>query len=449
MEDPMKFGYRRSLPFRPAFLSLALCCPAAMVSAETGHVLGPNGKWEKKNFRTVAELKGFRPAGQPALSKYGGLASRKGRATGFFRTGKVRGRWWLVDPEGHPFLSVGLCSVNHSAVDRKRLADTFGDEAKWAIATGEMLRRYGFNTLGCWSDADTFRATPRRMPYTPRWNFMATYKNRRSEACGARGYPRDCIPVFDRAFETFCDAHAAQLARTKDDPWLLGHFSDNELPFRPDGLTSYLKLPASDPGHQAARKWWHQRREDTGAKKIHRDDQDAFREFLARRYYSVVSKAIRKYDPNHLYLGSRLNGRNIHPSVFRGAKGHVGVMSINYYHRWSGEQDRMKRWVACSGVPFIVSEWYAQSLATPDAAVSGAGFRVRSDRDRGLFYQNMTLSLLANRGCVGWHWFKYGGDGRDFHKGVVSNNYRPHTDLLELMGDVNGQVYALAEFFLE
>ena len=53
--------------------------------------------------------------------------------------------------------------------------------------------------------------------------------------------------------------HAKQLAAQKDDPWLLGHFSDNELPLWRTSLRGYLKFPAADHGHQAAQKWLRER----------------------------------------------------------------------------------------------------------------------------------------------------------------------------------------------
>jgi hypothetical protein len=49
------------------------------------------------------------------------------------------------------------------------------------------------------------------------------------QATGHIGYPSNCIFVFDEAFEKFCDEYARQLTAQKDDPWLLGHFSDNEI----------------------------------------------------------------------------------------------------------------------------------------------------------------------------------------------------------------------------
>lgn len=106
----------------------------------------------------------------------------------------------------------------------------------------------------------------------------------------------------------------------------------------------------------------------------------------------------------------------------------------------------MANWVRWSGRPLLVSEWYAQSLQSSKTEASGAGFRVKSDRDRGLFYQNLALGLLKHPGCVGWHWFKYGGDGSGFHKGVVSRRYEPHADLLKLMGELNRQVYPLRDY---
>ncbi|NEW84130.1 MAG: hypothetical protein GZ094_17420, partial [Mariniphaga sp.] len=41
-------------------------------------------------------------------SKFGGYLNSKVKSTGFFRTEKIDGRWWFVDPEGYLFLSVGV-----------------------------------------------------------------------------------------------------------------------------------------------------------------------------------------------------------------------------------------------------------------------------------------------------------------------------------------------------
>ncbi len=427
-------------PAAAVWLMVACAAFGEQVAAD----LLKNGKWRKTPVRTIAGLPRFRPVPRVPLSPYGGWARSKQKATGFFRTANIRGRWWLVDPDGCLFLSAGVCSVNDSMFAGGTLRETFGGTPQWAKATAALLKSHGFNTLGCWSDWKAFRDAPHRMPYCPRWNFMSTYKNRRDPKYGARGYPNQCMPVFDPAFETFCDEHARQLAATKDDPWLLGHFSDNELPFRPDLLTYYLELPESDPGHQAARRWLESRRKSPET--FTRQDTARFLTYVAGRYYGIVAAAIKRYDPNHLYLGSRIHGRTICEPVFRGATD-VDVVSVNYYHRWSAEDERLRNWVTWSGRPFLVSEWYAMRLESAGTQTDGAGFRVRTQRDRGLFYQNLVLGLLENPGCVGWHWFKYGGDADGSQRGIVDRHFAAHQDMLNVMKRVNAQMYPLGAWF--
>ena len=48
----------------------------------------------------------------------------------------------------------------------KALEEKFGTRAAWAADQQEMLRRYGFNGLGAWSDVKTGRESERPMPYT-------------------------------------------------------------------------------------------------------------------------------------------------------------------------------------------------------------------------------------------------------------------------------------------
>jgi len=431
---------------RPLLAVLLFLCPSA-ADAEDVKVL-TGRRWQTKKVRTVAELDGFEAGETDALTLYGGSASGP-RTTGrrYFSRRKHEGRWWLVDPDGRPFLSVGLNSVHLRDFAADAISKHYGSPTSWARATSTLLRGHGFNTLGCWSDWPSFRKDDRsRMPYTRRWNFMATYKQQRPESRGPAGFPNETMPVFDPEFETFCAEHAKPMSETAKDPWLLGHFSDNELPFRPDALDRYLRLGKSDPGRKAAASWWSKRVGRT-KRAITTVDRDAFLEFLGRRYYSVVARAIKAHDPNHLYLGSRIHGRTIRLPLFRAARGHVDVMSVNYYHRWSAERTRLTRWVEAFQGPFLVSEWYAQSVKSRKTAATGAGFRVQTNAARGRFYQNLALSLLEHPGCVGWHWFKYGGDGDGFRKGVVSRALKPHGELLKRMGELNQRVYELAAYF--
>lgn|GEM_PF-300040 len=60
--------------------------------------------------KELAEL--AKSTGMPNRSKFGGFTNGpKLEATGFFRTEKVNGKWWMVDPEGNIFFSHGPANV--------------------------------------------------------------------------------------------------------------------------------------------------------------------------------------------------------------------------------------------------------------------------------------------------------------------------------------------------
>lgn len=451
-------------------LLLALAASAAVASAQSPNrtipvAVKPGQKWDARPTRILADLPGA-AAIQPdtGLSPYGGLTSRKVKATGFFCTTNLNGRWWLVDPEGCLFLSKGVTSVNMLSTSGAQAAcqAKFGDEAGWAGQTTALLRAHNFNSLGAWSDTDRLRAVESPLVYTRLWSFMSSYGKKRGgtfQKPGHTGYPGDCIFVFDPEFETFCDEHAKQLAAIKDDPWLLGHFSDNEMPLRHGALTNYLALPASDHGHQAALAWLRQRH---GSRATARDVQPAdlpvFLEFMVDRYFSIVSRAIKKYDPNHLYLGARFHGADLRmPEIFRAAGRHLDVVSVNYYSAWTPDAARLALWERESGKPALITEWYAKGVDSGLANTGGAGWLVKTQRERGLFYENFTLGLLESPACVGWHWFKYidndpadtraDPSNRDSNKGIVNNRYEPYRPLLDSMKRINERAYGLVGYF--
>lgn len=422
--------------------------------------------WKAYPTRTIDQLSSFpKTAKADPLSTYGGLKSGKpATATGYFRTQKVGGRWWLIDPEGWRFLHVGVASVRRggSQSSKQACASKFGQPQAWAQKTAELLHENGFNGAGAWSETDLLRSAPKPVVYTQIWSFMANYGKKRGGTYpqpGHTGYPNGCIFVFDPEFETFCDQHAKQLAATSRDPWLLGHFSDNEMPLDEGMLDRYLQLPASDPGHQAAQSWLQKRGVslDSPTTATLKDRQD-FLEYATERYFSIVSKAIRKYDPNHLYLGARFNGASVRlPQVVRAAGRHVDVLSFNYYHAWGLNPERSLMWDQEAGKPFIVSEFYAKGEDSGLGNTTGAGWIVKTQKERGLFYQNYVLSLIEARNCVGWHWFRYmdndpadkasDASNQDSNKGIVSYRYEPWGELLGGMKELNTRVYSLARYF--
>jgi hypothetical protein len=425
--------------------------------------------WTLRDTRTVELLKGFH-AGAKNIprDKYGGEASPQTQATGFFYPRKIAGRWWLVDPEGHLFIHIGVCAVRmgQSKMSLKPAKEKFGTPEKWAEFSTAMLAKYGFNGTGGWSDADLLSKAPHRLTYTLSWDFMGSFgrsKRLVRQEPGHLGYPDRVIPVFHPQFETFCDQYAKQLAATKDDPWLLGHFSDNELPIASDMLDRSLKLDASDPdlryGYDAARNWLDQRKgKRAGLKGITDADRQAFLDYAMERYYRITTEAIRKYDPHHLCLGSRLHGRALSlPHLFKVAGKYLDVIAVNYYGAWEPDAKKMATWSRESGRPFMITEFYAKGQDSGLPNNSGAGWLVQTQKDRGRFYQNFTMGLLESKACVGWHWFKYRDNNpqdlstdpsnRDSNKGIVDYKFTPYAALLQDMKALNNDAYALIDYF--
>lgn len=425
----------------------------------------PDQEWHEYPTRTLDRVAGFHPGTRSVKTGiYGGRTDRQQAASGFFRTSKTGSRWYLIDPDGNPYIQAGICSLTtgKSANNLKNLKAKFGTSEKsaaqtWAARTSELLRANGFSGSGGWSDNDVLRTVPNRLAYTTMNNFMGDFGRSRHithQQAGHLGYPNDCIPVFHPDFEASCDKTARALSATKDDPFLLGHFLDNELPAPEDLLDRHLKLDSADPGRIAAEEWLTQRR----TAGISGADREAFRGFVFARYFKLTSNAIRKHDSSHLCLGSRMHGPFLNsPAIMRAAGNYVDVVCVNVYNYWAPPSDLMAMWTAQSGKPFIVTEWYTKGEDSGYPNTSGAGWNVPTQRDRGWFYQNFSIALLESKNCVGWHWFKYldndpedmttDPSNRDSNKGLVNLRYEPYPDLLAAMNSLNANVYALADHF--
>ncbi|MHC5036224.1 MAG: beta-agarase [Planctomycetota bacterium] len=210
--------------------------------------------------------------GPEEWNAYGGW--RKGpalKATGFFRTAKVKGKWWLVDPRGRLFWShgidcVGFRNATTPITDRKvyfqdlpprdsPLAPFYGkgswaphgyykgkgryetynftganlfrkygtawrDRAKAVIHT--RLRSWGLNTIGNWSDGKI--RLDRQTPY------VTSLSSAGPPIAGSTGYWRQFPDPFDPRFREGVQKRLEkEKGRAAGDPWCLGIFIDNEL----------------------------------------------------------------------------------------------------------------------------------------------------------------------------------------------------------------------------
>lgn len=199
-------------------------------------------------------------------TSYGGWKKKKlGEGTGYFTRYKKDGRWWLADPEGYAFLSVGAdcvgvpmdCRVDgveqwldwlpdeqekpygamfakhrkgHEGTETIRkmrlfsyiqanLYRVFGDgwyETWEKMMTGQ-LKHYGMNTLGNWSDARLFDHAV--IPYvTSLPEFPST------EIMIFRDFP----DVFSEEYRLEAERCAEALQVYRNDPMMIGYFLRNE-----------------------------------------------------------------------------------------------------------------------------------------------------------------------------------------------------------------------------
>lgn len=199
-------------------------------------------------------------------SKYGGWKEKKlQEGTGYFSRCKENGKWWLVDPEGYAFFSMGPDCVNingdcrvdglekwldwlpdkddpvygdcyrmnrrwpHDGTGRREctlfsfgqanLLRAFGKDwyENWKKMVPMQLKNAGLNTLGNWSDSRLFGET--EMPYVTSL----------PEFPGTKTFIfRDFPDVFSREYAENAARSAKELEARRDDPYMIGYFLRNE-----------------------------------------------------------------------------------------------------------------------------------------------------------------------------------------------------------------------------
>ena len=428
----------------------------------------PDREWREYRTRTLDLLEGYRKAETPVpLSKYGGWTGQQFEATGFFRTEFLDGRWWLIDPEGYRFIHVGVGSVHPGSSQnmKQAFAERFGSDEGWASETTKLLKELRFNGTGGWSDHEKLALSGRKMPRIVRMSFMSSFGKKLGvthAVPGHTGFELECIPVFHPGFAAFCREHARELAGGRDDPNIVGIYSDNEL--QTPKLENYLKLdpgnPAQRPNHEAAVAWLRERKgkKDVSAGDITMTDRLEFAGFAFERYFRIVTEAIKEVDPNHLYIGSRFMSPNFrNPFIWKAAEPYCDVVAVNYYSCWGPRLDEVDYWQTLCRRPILITEFYVKGEDSGLPNTTGAGWVVPTQADRGRFYQHYVLGLLESRNCVGWHWFKYQDNDPeqenaessniDSNKGIVNIRYEPYEEFVKWMREINREVYPLTRFF--
>jgi hypothetical protein len=373
--------------------------------------------------------------------------------------------WRLVAPDGKAFFSRGVCCVNmgmnreqyNAARPGYAAWQQYDEPVSWADATVQRLRSWGFTTIGGWSDTTTLRRSRRMdMAITPVLHLGST--------AGAPWFDMWDPKVIARMDEVARE----QILPIRDDPHLLGYYTDNEMGWWNAALFKMtLEQPAGSGQRQRLVKllrdqyrgrWDALLRdfEPRGAAGFAELDRAGvlylrpggrgirvvrrFLELAAARYYELSRQLIRKYDRRGLILGDRYQSF-YYPEVARAAGRSVDVVSTNLNANWNdGTFARfyLETLHALCDKPILVGEFYMTARENRSGNKNdSSGFPVvQTQRERAEGFRNTLTALQRLPFVVGADWFQYydeptfgRDDGENYNMGLVDIHDQPYREL--------------------
>lgn len=407
--------------------------------------------------------------------KFGGMIieDMKQEATGFFYSKKLNDRWWLIDPLGYPYYILGLDVLQYSfaksQIQKDSMLEKFGSAENWAEYTTKHLKEDLYFTAASRPSAEMLTATD-PLPVQQFLSFMSTYGRKKginnSKSGSTTFSENNTMPVFDPEFATYADEYAKDHVSAPDNPNIIGYSLDNELPMDGIMLDNYLTIdPTKEINYYSYAAAWTWLVKETGKEAPDGTDitdelRDKFRGFIWNKYFEVTIAAFRKYDPNHMIIGTRfLTVAASSKWVMKVAGHYLDAITINWYFQWTPDAERLEFMSRHADKPFIVTEFYAKAGDSEGnlANLSGAGFYVETQQDRADYYHNFTLRMLECQCLVGWYWLQYidndpnNGIGdlssRDSNKGIISNTHNEYTVLTSAMAEINQNIYKITQYF--
>ncbi len=373
--------------------------------------------------------------------------------------------WSFVSPEGKAFFCFGVCCVHqgtpHPEFDPENPSYAawrqYRDGSSWADTTLRRLKSWGFNSIGAWSDHQTLRQSHEMTLWlTPVLHIGST--------AGAPWWDMWDPKIIRRMDEVARD----QILAVRDDPRLLGYYSDNEMGWWNATLFKMTLEQAPTSGQRKrllqllrdsygndwskllqdfepenASNWRELQRGGmlyvrpggNGIKLMRR-----FLGLLADRYYQLVRQIIRKYDQRALILGDRYQSF-YYPEVARASAPYVDAVSSNLNASWNDGtllRSYLDTLHALTGKPILVSEIYMSANENRSGNRNNHGVFpvVQTQRQRAESLQNTMWSLLELPYVVGAEWFQYFDepkhgreDGENFNFGLVDIHDRPYEEL--------------------
>ncbi len=387
------------------------------------------------------------------LDRFGGLKSKSFDLpnAGFFRTTFQDGQWWLVTPENHAFLSFGLNHF-HSGLwtmelNREHWEQEFGGpvrSAAWNESFYEDAARIvsamGANSMGYHNEEPILLERP---PLKPHFRQFIPVRF----SMHMRAGPADYVDIFDPAFRSICDKAAReQVAPYVDDPMIIG-FAMADIPVMterwakavskgrptPTWAVVLRNLPASSPGKQEYVRtlqgrhasiehfnkrygtdfvgWidlmeaedWRPLTDFDNETEI--EDNNAFNARCIREYYATAEAAFRAVNPNHLFLGDKLNA-NLHPDdvdlTFDAVKDYVDVVLYQFYGRGEYREGMQNRIARVTNLPMINGDGGFGAFGDPRMP-NPQSPQAKDQTQRAQWMYEYAENSFRHPNFVGWH----------------------------------------------
>ena len=337
----------------------------------------------------------------------------------------------------------------------------------WSDATLRRLKSWRFTTIGAWSDHRQLRQSREMSLWlTPVLHVGST--------AGAPWWDMWDAKVIRRMDEVARE----QILAVRDDPRLIGYYSDNEMGW---WNATLWKMTLEQPASSGQRKRLLQLLRDTYADDWRRllrdfDPEKAeswrelqrggmlwlkpggdgikvmrrFLEMMAGRYYQLVHEIVRKYDRRALILGDRYQSF-YYPEVARAAAGWVDAISSNLNASWNDGtylRCHLDTLHALTGKPIFVSEVYMSAKENSSGNRNDQGIFpvVATQSERALAASNTLAALVQTPCVVGVDWFQYYDeprhgrqDGENYNFGLVDIFDRPYPEITSMFASFDPQ----------
>lgn len=389
----------------------------------------------------------------------------------------VDGKCWF-DRGGEHFLALGVNCVLPR--DSSEVRDGVSYDVlprfdrrieAWAAAAVNRLTNWHFNTVGGWSHNYLYDQIPM---YHTRVLQLGPWGENDSRL----------LDVFSASYREAVDQEAQKsVAPHVTNEYLIGYFANNELPWYGERgwpttpkislLTRYMQLPREAAGKLRLIdffKAYYQNDFSAFSRDwdVHAESFDALRDqrriaarsricakvtaewagIVAEQYFSLCAGVIRRYDPNHLFLGARFAGR-AQKSVMAACGKYTDVVSINLYSK-TGEVDVnfLNAVAALTGRPILITEfsWRAMENSSGCSNALGADVTVLTQQDRADAFRRYATQILALPYLVGYDWFQLFDqppagrfDGENSNYGLLDVYDHPYEELLAAITEINGQ----------